>query len=248
MRVESAKLSELENFPYGFDPVVARRIVDCGDVAFDTNRTDTVVPTIEEAASEILAAGARLLSLGGDHFMTYPLLRAHADRHGAPLSLVQLDAHTDTWPDDGVRLDHGTMIRRAAVEGIVDPTVSCQVGVRTWNDDPMGFDVIDAPWLHEAGEAATVERVLERVGDRPCYVTFDIDCIDPGFAPGTGTPVAGGLSSAQALTIWRSLCPQLHLVGADVAEVSPPFDVAGVTALLAATLAHDLLCMWPLDR
>jgi agmatinase len=248
IRVESARLSELNNFPYGFDPVKERRIVDCGDVDFDTNRSDTVVPTIEQAAAEILAAGPRVLGLGGDHFMTYPLLRAHADHVGAPLALVQFDAHTDTWPDDGVRLDHGTMFRRAVSEGLVDPAVSSQVGIRTWNDDDLGFDVVEAPWIHDTGLTATIERVLDRVGDRPCYVTFDIDCIDPAFAPGTGTPVAGGLSTAQVLTLWRSICPRLPLIGADVVEVSPPFDVSGITALAAATLAHDLLCMWPPAR
>lgn len=245
VRTESAKLAELSNFPHGFDPVERRRIVDCGDVAFDTNRSETVVPTVLQAAREILATDTAIVGLGGDHFVTYPLLRAAAEHHGAPLALVHFDAHTDTWPDDGERLDHGSMFRRAVDEGLVDPTVSIQIGIRTWNDDTMGFDIADAPWVHEHGVAATVERVLERVGDRPCYLTFDIDCLDPAFAPGTGTPVAGGLSTAQALTIWRSICPRLRLVGADVVEVAPPFDVSGITALAAATLVHDLLCMWP---
>lgn len=246
IRTESAKLSELANFPHGFDPVATRRIVDCGDVAFDTNRSETVVPAVLGAAAEIHAAGARVLGLGGDHFVSYPLLRAAAEHHGAPLALVHFDAHTDTWPDDGSRLDHGSMFRRAVDEGLVDPTVSSQIGIRTWNDDTMGFDVCDAPWVHERGVAETVRRVTGRVGDRPCYLTFDIDCLDPSAAPGTGTPVAGGLSSAQALAIWRAVCPQLNLVGADVVEVAPPFDVAGITALAAATLVHDLLCMWDL--
>jgi agmatinase len=245
IRTESAKLAELANFPHGFDPVQRRRVVDCGDVAFDTNRADSVVPTVLDAAREIVATGTALIGLGGDHFVTYPLLRAAAEHHGAPLALVHFDAHTDTWPDDGERLDHGSMFRRCVDEGLVDPAVSSQVGIRTWNDDTMGFDVLDAPWVHEHGVAATVERVLARVGDRPCYLTFDIDCLDPAFAPGTGTPVAGGLSTAQALAIWRSIAPHLHLVGADVVEVAPPFDVSGITALAAATLVHDLLCMWP---
>jgi agmatinase len=247
IRTESAKLSELANFPHGFDPIQRRRIVDCGDVAFDTNRSETVVPAVLEAAGEIHRSGATVLGLGGDHFATYPLLRAAAEHHGAPLSLVHFDAHTDTWPDDGERLDHGSMFRRAVEEGLVDPATSSQIGIRTWNDDTMGFDVIDAPWVHEHDTAAVVQRVIERVGARPCYLTFDIDCLDPSCAPGTGTPVAGGLSSAQALAIWRALCPQLRPVGADVVEVAPPFDISGITALAAATLVHDLLCMWVLD-
>jgi agmatinase len=130
---------------------------------------------------------------------------------------------------------------------LIDPATSVQIGIRTWNDDTMGFEIIDAPWIHEHGTAATIERALARVGNRDAYVTFDIDCIDPAFAPGTGTPVAGGLSSAQALALWRGICPHLKLVGADVVEVAPAYDSAGVTALAAATLVHDLVCMWPLN-
>ncbi|MFM7063063.1 MAG: agmatinase [Actinomycetes bacterium] len=245
IRIESAKLAELSNFPHGFDPVRRRRIVDCGDVSFDTNRAETVEPAVHGAAAEILAAGARVVGLGGDHFASYPLLRAAAEHHGSPLALVHFDAHSDTWPDDGDRLDHGSMFRRAVQRGLVDPAASVQIGIRTWNDDTMGIEQLTAPWVHEHGVGQTVRRVLERVGNRPCYLTFDIDCLDPAFAPGTGTPVAGGLSSATALAIWRAVCPRLPLVGADVVEVAPPFDVAGVTALAAATLVHDLLCAWP---
>ena len=246
VRTESAKLSELPSFPHGVDPIRTRRIVDCGDLAFDTNRAGAFLPAALDAAREIVSTGTRILGLGGDHFISYPLVRAAAERHGAPLALVHFDAHTDTWPDDGERMDHGSMFRRAVDEGLVDPAVSSQIGIRTWNDDNMGFDVIDAPWVHQHGPAATVARVRERVGTHPCYLTFDIDCLDPSAAPGTGTPVVGGLSTAQALAIWRSLCPTLHIMGADVAEVAPPFDSAGITALAAATLAHDLLCMWEL--
>lgn len=244
IRIESAKLSELKNFPYGFDPIRERNVVDCGDVAFDTNRGDSVVPTIEGAATEVLATDTRILAFGGDHFVSYPLLRAHAQHVGKPLALVHFDAHTDTWPDDGERLDHGSMFRRAVAEELVVPDWSAQIGIRTWNDDTMGFDVIDAPTVHTTPLDAIVDRVTARVGDRPCYLTFDIDCLDPAFAPGTGTPVVGGLSTAQALTIWRALGARLDIVGADIVEVAPPFDQSGITALAAATLAHDLLCVW----
>ena len=136
------------------------------------------------------------------------------------------------------------MFRRAVNEGLVDPTVSVQIGIRTWNEDTMGFEVIDAPWVHTNGVGATLDRALARIGDRPVYATFDIDCLDPAFAPGTGTPVAGGMSTAQAFTLWRELADAVPFVGADIVEVAPPFDVAGVTALAAATLGHDLLCAW----
>lgn len=247
IRPMSAALSELKNFPFGFDPVKERRIIDCGDVYFDANRADSFVPAVETAASEIIATGTRVLALGGDHFISYPLVRAAARAAGESLSLVHFDAHTDTWEDDGVRLDHGTQFRRLVNEGLIDPATSIQIGIRTWNDDTMGFDILDAPWVHEHGNSATIERALARVGNRPTYLTFDIDCIDPAFAPGTGTPVAGGLSTAQALELWRGIAPHLDLRGADVVEVAPAYDTAGVTALAAATLAHDLCCMWRLD-
>jgi agmatinase len=136
------------------------------------------------------------------------------------------------------------MFRRAVDEGLVDPAASIQIGIRTWNDDTMGFDIADALWVHANGVAATVERALERLGDRPVYATFDVDCLDPAFAPGTGTPVAGGLSTGQAFAIWRALADAIPFVGADVVEVAPAYDVAGITALAAATLGHDLLCAW----
>lgn len=248
VRQMSAALSELENFPFGFDPIRTRRIIDCGDVHFDTNRPETFVPAVETAAHELLGAGARVLGIGGDHFISYPLLRAAARRAGRPLSLVHFDAHTDTWSDDGRRMDHGTQFRRLIEEGFIDPATSVQIGIRTWNADPMGIEIIDAPWIHEHGTAATIERARARVGDRPVYLTFDIDCLDPACAPGTGTPVIGGLSTAQALALWRGLCPALAIHGADVVEVAPAYDSADVTALAAATLVHDLLCMWDTSR
>ena len=247
IRTMSAVLSELENFPFGFDPVKQRRIIDCGDVYFDSNRGDTFVPAVEAAASEIIAAGARVLAIGGDHFISYPLVRAAARAAGEPLALVHFDAHTDTWDDDGVRLDHGTQFRRLINEGLIDPEHSVQIGIRTWNDDTMGTEIIDAPYIHDHSATEVVDRALARVDGRPAYLTFDIDCIDPAFAPGTGTPVAGGLSTAQALALWRGIAPRLDLRGADVVEVCPAYDQSGVTALAAATLVHDLLCMWKLD-
>ncbi|MFZ4515015.1 MAG: agmatinase [Acidimicrobiia bacterium] len=247
VRAMSAVLSELKNFPFGFDPIRQRRVIDCGDVSFDTNRGETFVPAVETAASEIIAAGARVLGIGGDHFISYPLVRAAAQAAGQPLALVHFDAHTDTWADDGIRLDHGTQFRRLINEELIDPEHSVQIGIRTWNDDTMGVEIIDAPFVHDHTTAEIVERALTRVGGRPAYLTFDIDCIDPAFAPGTGTPVAGGLSSAQALALWRAIAPHLELRGADVTEVAPAYDHAGVTALVAATLVHDLLCMWNLD-
>jgi agmatinase len=132
-------------------------------------------------------------------------------------------------------------------DGLIDPATSVQVGIRTWNDDTMGINILDAAWVHANGTAAAVGKILAIVGDRPTYLTFDIDCLDPAFAPGTGTPVAGGLSSAQALAIVRALTP-VNLVGMDVVEVSPPFDQSEITAIAAAHIAVDLLCVLSAQR
>ncbi|MBJ7308584.1 agmatinase [Rugamonas sp. CCM 8940] len=243
VRAASVQLSELMAFPWGFDPFDELAVVDYGDCWFDAHNPLSIAPAIVAHARTILASGAKMLTLGGDHFITYPLLQAHAGKYGKPLSLVHFDAHCDTWPDDNpASLNHGTMFYKAVKEGLVDPATSVQVGIRTWNQDFMGFNVIDAPWVHEHGTAAALARILAIVGQRPAYLTFDIDCLDPAHAPGTGTPVAGGLTSAQALALVRGLGP-LNLVGMDVVEVAPPFDQSEITALAAAHLAADMLCL-----
>jgi agmatinase len=243
IRAASVQLAELKPFPWGFDPFEDLAVIDYGDCWFDAHNPLSIAPSIVEHARTILASGAKMLTLGGDHFITYPLLKAHVERHGAPLSLIHFDAHCDTWPDDHPdSLNHGTMFYKAVKEGLIDPRHSVQIGIRTWNDDFMGMHVLDAPWVHAHGAQATLERVLQIVGDRPTYLTFDIDCLDPAFAPGTGTPVSGGLSSAQALHIVRGMVP-VNLVGMDVVEVAPAYDQSEITAIAAAHIAVDLLCV-----
>jgi agmatinase len=172
------------------------------------------------------------------------LLVAHAEKFGKPLSLIHFDAHCDTWPDDQPdSLNHGSMFYKAVREGLIDPAHSVQVGIRTWNDDFMGISVLDAPWVHENGVKATTARIKEIVGDRPAYFTFDVDGLDPAYAPGTGTPVPGGLSTAQALSIIRGLT-DIDMVGADVVEVAPAYDHADITALAAAHVASELICLF----
>lgn len=241
IRAASVQLAELKSFPFGFQPFEHLAVLDYGDCFLDPHHPETIISTIEEHISQILAAGASPLSLGGDHFVTYPILRAIAKKHG-PIALLHFDAHCDTWEDDGTRFDHGSMFLRAKREGLIDVTHSVQVGIRTYNDSDHGFRILTAPWVHREGIKRTVEEIYERVGQQKVYLSFDIDCLDPAFAPGTGTPVAGGLTSAQALGIVRSL-GQLNLVGMDVVEVAPAYDVSEVTALAAATLAHDYLCL-----
>jgi agmatinase len=231
--------------PYGmsFDPFDRLAVVDYGDCFFDFGRPQQVPDAIEKHATEIISQGPALLSLGGDHFVSYPLLKAHARKHGAPLSLIHFDAHSDTWADEDDRIDHGTMFYHAAKQGIVDPASSAQIGLRTTNHDTMGFNVIDATWVHANGATAVIDKVREIVGERPAYLTFDIDCLDPSYAPGTGTPVCGGLTSHQALAILRGLAG-VDIVGMDVVEVAPAYDVGEITALAAASLAMEMLYLY----
>lgn len=241
IRAASVQLAELKAFPFGFDPFETLSVVDYGDVMLDPHHPATVAAAIEAQATAILDAGATSLALGGDHFIALPLMRAHAAKHG-PLALIQFDAHGDLWPDDPERIDHGTMMGRAIATGVVDPAVSAQVGIRTFHDDDAGLEILTAPWVHRNGVDDTITRLRARVGSRPVYISFDIDVLDPAFAPGTGTPVAGGLASWQALEVLRGLSG-LNLVGMDVVEVSPPYDTAEITAISAATVAHDWLCL-----
>jgi agmatinase len=241
IRAASVQLAELKAFPFGFDLLESLSIVDCGDCMLDPHHPESVAPAIEAAAAGVIASGAKLLALGGDHFIAWPLLRAHAAKHG-PLAVVQVDAHGDLWPDDPGRIDHGTMMGRAIREGLVDASRSTQVGIRTFHESTEGLEVLTAPWVHRQGVAAAVEVVRARAGDAPLYLSFDIDALDPAFAPGTGTPVPGGLASWQALELVRGL-GSLNLVGMDLVEVSPPFDHAEITALAAAHVAHDWLCV-----
>ena len=231
--------------PYGmeFDPFDKLAVVDAGDCFFDHGRPAETPAEIEEHAFGIIDQGPALLSLGGDHFVSYPLLRAHHRKHGEPLSLLHFDAHSDTWADENDRIDHGTMFWWAARQGIIDPARSVQIGIRTSNPDTLGFNIIDAAEVHESGVAAVVARTREILGDRPVYLTFDIDCLDPCYAPGTGTPVCGGLTTHQAMAILRKLAG-IDVVGMDVVEVAPAYDVGEITALAAAHLAMEMLYLY----
>ncbi len=242
IRAASVQLNE-RLWPWGFGPGEHLAVVDAGDCVIDHHRPSTIVESITAQARTLIAGGATLLGLGGDHFITYPLLRAHVEKHGRPLALVHFDAHTDTWADDAPdSLNHGTMFYKAVKQGLIDPARSVQIGIRTWNDDTLGLTVLGADWVHQHGVTAVLQRVREVAGDHPAYLSFDIDCLDPAFAPGTGTPVPGGLSSAQALQILRGLVP-LNIVGMDVVEVAPAYDHAEITALAAAHVAAEMLCV-----
>ncbi|KAF0674919.1 agmatinase [Profundibacterium mesophilum] len=228
---------------WGFDPLSEFSIADHGDMAFDYARVSAFPAALRAHIGGILDAGAGCIALGGDHSISLPILQAHAERHG-PLALVQFDAHADTWRDDDFeRIDHGTMFYKAVKLGVIDPARSVQIGIRTENPDTLGIHQIPARAVHESTPAAVAAKVREIVGDAPAYLTFDIDALDPAFAPGTGTPVWGGLASWQAAAILRDMAG-IDLKGGDVVEVSPPYDAGGATAVAGAHAAMELICLW----
>ncbi|WP_195820390.1 agmatinase [Roseobacter sp. MH60115] len=242
--IREASTLQAPDAPYGwpFDVLSERVIVDYGDLAFDYANIPAFPDALTAHIRGILDAGAASVVLGGDHYISFPILKAYAEKYG-PISLLQFDAHTDTWADDDMgRVDHGTMFYKAVKSGIVDPATSVQVGIRTTNADTLGVNIIDAREVHEKGPDAAVARIRDILGDRPCYLSFDIDALDPAFAPGTGTPVWGGLTSAQAASMLRDLAG-INIRGGDVVEVSPPFDTTGATAIAGAHVATELLSL-----
>ena len=247
----------LRNYNPILDVDVCERLslVDYGDVATVPGST---VESVERSAAElkeVAAAGPVTLGLGGDHSVLLAELRALAEIH-EPLALVQLDAHHDVWDEYfGQKLFHGSVVRRAAEEGLLDPSRSVQAGMRgslTGKGDAglpaeLGFDAIPYEELAELGAAGFSARVRARVGDAPCFLSFDVDFVDPAFAPGTGTPEVGGPSSREALGYVRALAG-LDFRGFDCVEVSPPYDPSGVTAFLAANACFEMLSLLALRR
>lgn len=242
--------------PYSYfqrvSPFEMLTIVDAGDVDAPPVGIEQAYAAIEAGVTRVLDAGATPLIVGGDHSISLPCLRAVAGKHG-PLALVQFDAHIDTWGDYfGGKYFHGSPFRRAIEEGLVAPAAYVQAGIR----GPMygdaedfeyqrahGVTTIDIGMIKRDGVERTMERVRAIVGDRAVYVTFDIDSVDPAFAPGTGTPEVGGLTSYEAQELVRALAGS-NLVGCDVVEVAPMFDGPGqITALLAANIMFELLCV-----
>ncbi|MGC1498196.1 MAG: agmatinase [Sulfitobacter sp.] len=242
--IREASALQAPDAPYGwdFDVLSEFAIADYGDLAFDYGHVSQFPAALQAHIKGILDVGAASVVLGGDHYITFPILKAYAEKYG-PISLLQFDAHTDTWPDDDMdRIDHGTMFYKAVKSGIVDPKTSVQVGIRTTNEDTLGVTVIDAREVHEKGPIATVEKIKSVLGNNPTYLTFDIDALDPAYAPGTGTPVWGGLTSAQCASMLRDLVG-INIMGGDIVEVSPPFDTTGATAIAGAHVATEILSL-----
>jgi agmatinase len=248
VRVQSAIIRPW-NPVLGVNPFEKYRVADFGDLAVNPLSIEDTFRRIEHGIAPLLDAGVRCVCVGGDHSISLPLLRAVTKKHG-PVSLIQFDAHSDLWDEYfGSKYSHGTPFRRAFEEGLLGDGGVLQIGLRGQVYGKEDFDfarahkvkMVTAETFHKKG-MATVAPHLRAFRGKPVYVTLDIDCVDPAFAPGTGTPQVGGFSSVQILELVRAL-HGLHIVGCDLVEVSPPYDNGEITSLLAANLLYELLCV-----
>ena len=251
IRAESCMLRPF-NMATGAAPFAKMQVADIGDVAINTFDLKKTIDLITDAYTDILTHNAIPLTLGGDHTLTYPVLRAIAAKHG-PVALIHVDAHADTNDEMfGEKIAHGTPIRRAVEDGLLQTDKVFQIGLRGTGYAPddfdwgrrKGFKVVPAEECWHKSLAPLMTDIRKQIGDVPTYLTYDIDSLDPAFAPGTGTVEMGGLTTIQALEIVRG-CADLNLVGADLVEVSPQYDVSGCTALIGANLLYEMLCVLP---
>ncbi len=226
------------------------QVADCGDISANPFNIEEAIEAVSNHASQLIAGNSRLITLGGDHTISLPLLRAMHARHGR-IALVHFDAHLDTWNTYfGAPYTHGTPFRRAFEEGLLAEESCMHIGIRgplygssdLVEDAGLGFQVITTDMVAEMGPKEVAAQIIRRVGNSPLYLSLDIDVMDPAFAPGTGTPEAGGLSSREVLTIIRALSG-LDLVGGDVVEVSPAYDHAEVTSVAASHVVYELITL-----
>lgn len=237
-------------------PFTELKVVDAGDVSVVPVDILATHRVIEAAAESWLNLGAKLITLGGDHSISLPLLRRHAAVHG-PVAVLHFDAHPDTWDCEypGHRYSHGTPFVRAIEEGLIDREAYVQLGIRGPTSGPqdyvdalnLGARMITMDEYRQRTAADVIAEIRQRIGNRPLYVTFDIDCVDPAFAPGTGTPEVGGFTSFEATQLVRGLVG-MNPVGFDLVEVSPPFDPTAITSILGANLVFEFLSLLALDR
>ncbi|MEU5269193.1 agmatinase [Streptomyces hygroscopicus] len=236
-------------------PFATQQVADAGDIAVNPFDIGEAIETIQHAAGSLQADGTRLVTIGGDHTVALPLLRAAARRHG-PVAVLHFDAHLDTWDTYfGAEHTHGTPFRRAVEEGILDTSALSHVGTRgplygkqdLTEDQKLGFGIVTSADVYRRGADEVADQLRQRIGDRPLYISIDIDCLDPAHAPGTGTPEAGGLTSRELLEILRGLAG-CRLVGADVVEVAPAYDHAEITSVAASHIAYDLISLLALQE
>jgi agmatinase len=245
LRQASSHIDLGPQWPFDFDPTHRLAMVDWGDHKYKSGITESMIAAVEANTAGFLEAGCFPMTMGGDHLVALPLLRAVAKHHGAGLSLVHFDAHHDT--EKGERLTHGTVFWHAMQEGLIDPARSIHIGVRTHNAWDDGFRVIDARQTQKLAPEAIAERILEVTGGNRTYLSFDIDFLDPSCAPGTGTPIVGGPNTTTALEI-LGLLGGLKLVGMDLVEVAPDYDVGEITALAGASIMYQVVHLLALEK
>jgi agmatinase len=245
---EASRLLRPYNPAQDVEPFSSQQVADAGDISANPFNILEAVDQIERSANELSSGGTRLVTLGGDHTIALPLLRVVAKKHG-PVAVLHFDAHLDTWDTYfGAPITHGTPFRRASEEGLIDLTASTHVGIRgplygpedLRDDARLGFAIISSAEIESEGLPRAIERMLARLGDRPVYVSVDVDVLDPAHAPGTGTPEAGGMTSRELLAMIRAL-RAVNLVGADVVEVAPAYDHAQITAIAASHIAYEII-------
>jgi len=245
---DSSRLLRPYNPAQDVEPFASQQVVDAGDLGCNPFNIDEAIATVQAGARSLLSQGARLMTIGGDHTIALPLLREMAAVHG-PISVVHFDAHLDTWDTYfGAPITHGTPFRRASEEGLLDFEGCMHVGIRgplygpqdLLDDGHLGFTVITSEDIEQDGVATAIERMQARILDRPVYVSIDIDVLDPAFAPGTGTPEAGGMTSRELLRMVRAFAG-MNLVSADLVEVAPAYDHAQITGIAASHVAYELI-------
>jgi agmatinase len=245
---ESSRLLRPFNPAANVSPFATQQVVDAGDIAANPFDIEEAISSIHKSYDQLLERAKRIVTIGGDHTITLPILRSLKAKHG-PISVVHFDAHLDTWDSYfGADYTHGTTFRRASEEGLLDPEGCMHIGIRgplyaakdLTDDKALGFQIFSSVEFQDLGVAAAIEKMKARVGKRPMYISIDIDVLDPAHAPGTGTPEAGGLTSRELLSLLRATAG-MNVVGADIVEVAPAYDHAQITGVAASHAMYELI-------
>jgi agmatinase len=245
---ESSRLLRPYNPAANVSPFATQQVVDAGDIAANPFDIEEAISSIHKSYDQLLERAKRIVTIGGDHTITLPILRSLKAKHG-PISVVHFDAHLDTWDSYfGADYTHGTTFRRASEEGLLDPEGCMHIGIRgplyaakdLTDDKALGFQIFSSVEFQDLGVAAAIEKMKARVGKRPMYISIDIDVLDPAHAPGTGTPEAGGLTSRELLSLLRATAG-MNVVGADIVEVAPAYDHAQITGIAASHAMYELI-------
>jgi len=245
---ESSRLLRPFNPAANVSPFATQQVVDAGDIAANPFDIEEAISSIHKSYDQLLERAKRIVTIGGDHTITLPILRSLKAKHG-PISVVHFDAHLDTWDSYfGADYTHGTTFRRASEEGLLDPEGCMHIGIRgplyaakdLTDDKALGFQIFSSIEFQDLGVAAAIEKMKARVGKRPMYISIDIDVLDPAHAPGTGTPEAGGLTSRELLSLLRGTAG-MNVVGADIVEVAPAYDHAQITGIAASHAMYELI-------